>query len=223
MNALVLLLTLTSTLVLQSGDRIPVEGKPVEKDGVITFRSGGMLYSMPAAEVARIESETPESENVVPISAKADEKKQTPRRKPVSEEERRRLLAELEKNHTGTPPPPTQAPPRLDPLPTREEAREAKREEQQWRREARVHEENIRRANEEVELLETRIEEYQRKIQSFISLGYKPHQFTYDSSQLQQAIEALPYARLEVTRAVRAYDQFREDARREGIMPGWLR
>ena len=219
MNALVLLLTLTSTLVLRSGDRIPVEGKPVTKDGVITFRSGGLLYSMPATEVERIESEPP-AESSVKVTA---EKKQTPRRKPVSEEERNRLLAELEKNHGGTPPPPEQAPPRLAPPPTREEVKETKREESQWRREARAHEEAIRRANEELELIEARIEDYRRKIQTFVSLGYKPHQFTYDSTQLQHAIDSVPYAKLEITRAVRAYDQFREDARREGVLPGWLR
>ena len=219
MNALVLLLTLTSTLVLHSGDRIPVEGQPVEKDGVVTFRSGGLLYSMPASEVQRIESESP-AESTVKGTA---EKKETPRRKPVSEEERNRLLAELERNHGGTPPPPGQAPPRLDPPPTREEVKETRREESQWRREARAHEEAIRRAQEELELLEARIEDFRNKIQTFVALGYKPHQFTYDTTQLQQSIDTLPYARLEITRAVRANEQFREDARREGVLPGWLR
>jgi hypothetical protein len=222
MNALVLLLTLTSTLVLRSGDRIPVEGKPVTRDGVVTFRSGGLLYSMPASEVERIESESVDDSSVPP-QAKAEVKKETPRRKPVSEEERKRLLAELEKNHTGTPPPPDQAPPRLPPPPTREEVKETKREESHWRREARAHEEAIRRANEELELIETRIADYQRKIQTFISLGYKPHQFTYDTTQLHHLIDSIPYARLEITRAIRANQQFREDARREGVLPGWLR
>ena len=101
--------------------------------------------------------------------------------------------------------------------------KETKREEWQWRREARAHEEAIRRAKEELELLEGRIADLRNKIQAFLALGYKPHQFTYDSTQLQHCIDSLPYARLEVTRAVRAFDQFREDARREGILPGWLR
>jgi hypothetical protein len=218
MNALLLLLTVTTTLVLHSGDRIPVEGQPVEKGGVVTFRSGGLLYSMPASEVQRIESESPAESSV-----KAAEKKDTPRRKPVSEEERNRLLAELERNHGGTPPPPDQAPPRLPAPPTREEVKETQREEWQWRREARAHEEAIRRAQEELELLEARIEDFRNKIQTFVALGYKPHQFTYDTTQLQQAIDSLPYARLEITRAVRANEQFREDARREGVLPGWLR
>jgi hypothetical protein len=219
MNALLLLLAVTSTLVLHSGDRIPVEGQPVQKDGVFMFRSGGLLYSMPASEVDRIESVTPAGSNV----KESAEKKETPRRKPVSKEERDRLLAELERNHTGTPPPPDQAPARLAPPPTREEVKETSREEWQWRREARSHEESIRRANEELALLETRVAELQQKIQSFVSLGYKPSQFTYDTTQLQRTIEQIPYARLEVSRAIRANEQFREDARREGVLPGWLR
>jgi hypothetical protein len=223
MNALLLLLTLTSTLVLHSGDRIPVEGQPVEKGGVVTFRSGGLLYSMPASEVQRIESESPAESTVKLTAEKTASKKETPRRKPVSEEERNRLLAELARNHGGTPPPPDQAPPRLPAPPTREEVKETQREEWQWRHEARAHEEAIRRAQEELALLEARIEDFRNKIQTFVALGYKPHQFTYDTTQLQQAIDSLPYARLEITRAVRANQQFREDARREGVLPGWLR
>jgi hypothetical protein len=223
MNALLLLLSVTTTLVLHSGDRIPVEGQPVEKDGVIMFRTGGLLYSMPATEVQRIESEPPADNSAKATAEKTAEKKDTPRRKPVSEEERKRLLAELEKNHGGTPPPPGQAPPRLDPPPTREEVKETKSEESQWRREARFHEEAVRRAQEDLFLLEARIEDFRNKIQTLTSLGYKPHQFTYDTTQLQHAIDQLPSARLEITRAVRANEQFREDARREGVMPGWLR
>ena len=195
MNALLLLLALTSTLVLHSGDRIPVEGKPAEKDGVITFRSGGMLYSMPASEVDRIETEK-ETAEAAPVEVTAEPKKEPARRKPVSEEERKRLLAELEKNHGGTPRPPQQIAPRLDPPPTREEVKELKREEAWWRREARSYEEAVRRAKEDLELLETRAVELQDKIQSFISRGYKPSQFTYDTSQLQHTLDQIPYARL---------------------------
>ncbi len=217
MNALLLLLVLNSTLVLHSGDRIPVEGKPVEKDGVLTFRSAGKLYSMPASEVERIEESEP---GVVVEAAPAPRKAPVLRRRPVSEEERKRLLAELEKNHQGTGSMPA---PILPPPPTREEAREAKREETSWRREARFHEEAVRRAKEELELLENRALDLQSKIQSLVAQGYKPRQFTYDTTQLQYMLDQLPHARLAVTRALRAQDQFREDARREGVMPGWLR
>jgi type IV secretory pathway VirB10-like protein len=216
MNALVLLLTLTSTLLLRSGDRIAVEGKPVEKDGVVTFRSGGVLYSMPAIEVARIDNEEPATTTTITVKPVTT----VSRRPVVSEEERKRLLAELEQNHGGTTPPP---PPQSEPVPTRAEVREQKREEAEWRREARAHEEAIRQANEELALLETRVADLRAKIHSLLSIGYKPHQFTYDTSQLELTLTQIPYAQLAVTRAIRAFDQFREDARREGVMPGWLR
>lgn len=215
MNALLLLLVLQSTLVLHSGDRIRVEGKPVEKGGVLTFRSEGKLYSLPASEVERIEEVDPAASVTAPALKPAPA-----RRRPVSEEERKRLLAELEKNHSGTGSMPA---PILPPPPTREEVRETRREESSWRREARAHEEAVRRAKEELELLESRAIELQSKIQFLVTQGFKPKQFTYDTTQLQYTLEQLPRARLDVTRAIRAQDEFREDARREGVMPGWLR
>ncbi|MFL6247060.1 MAG: hypothetical protein ACJ74H_13600 [Thermoanaerobaculia bacterium] len=218
MNALLLLLVLNSTLVLHSGDRIQVDGKPVEKDGVLTFRSAGLLYSLPASEVDRIE-EAPEPGSVVEVVA--ERARPAPlKRRPVSEEERKRLLAELEKNHQGTGSMPA---PILPPPPTKEEVREQKREESSWRREARFHEEAVRRAQEEVELLENRALDFQSKINFLIASGYKPNQFTYDTTQLQYTLDQLPRARLEVTRALRAQEQFREDARNAGVLPGWRR
>ena len=208
MNALLLLLTLTtSTLVLRSGDRIAVEGKLREADGVYTFRSGGLLYSLPATEVLRVEEARPAT--VEP-----------PKRKlRLSDEERKRLLEELEKNHGGTAPAPPQEfvpeAPAASIEPVGEEA--------QWRARARDHEESIRRAQEELGLLEARIEELRTQIHSFVSLGYQPRQFTYQTTQLAHAMEQVPYAKLEVTRAERAWTQFKEDARKAGVMPGWLR
>ena len=96
-------------------------------------------------------------------------------------------------------------------------------EESQWRMRARGHEENIRRAHEELGLLQTRAQELRDQIHSFLSLGYHPRQFTYQTTQLARTEEQIPYAQLEVTRAERAWAQFKEDARRAGVMPGWLR
>jgi len=208
MNALLLLLTLTtSTLVLRSGDRIAVEGKLRQDDGVYTFRSGGLLYSLPASEVVRVEE-------VQPV---ANDK---PTRKlRLSEDERKRLLDELEKNHGGTAPAP--APGFVPEAP--KEAVEPHGDEHEWRARARSYEEGIRRAKEEVALLESRVEELRQQIHSFVSLGYEPRQFTYQTTQLAIAQEQLPGARLEVTRAERAWAEFKEDARKAGVMPGWLR
>jgi hypothetical protein len=208
MNALLLLLTLTtSTLVLRSGDRIAVEGTLRESDGVYTFRSGGLLYSLPKSEVVSVEE---------PQRATAEKPVWKLR---VSEEERKRLLAELAKNSAGTPPPP---PPRFVPE-AEPQSVQPLGEESQWRMRARGHEENVRRAQEELALLETRVQELRDQIHSFLSLGFHPRQFTYQTTQLARTEERLPYAQLEVTRAERAWAQFKEDARRAGVMPGWLR
>jgi hypothetical protein len=74
-----------------------------------------------------------------------------------------------------------------------------------------------------VELLRARAEALKHQIEQFFSLGYHANQFTYQSSELQLTLDQLPAAELAVTRAQRANDQFREDARRLGITPGWLR
>src|SRR5688500_6440808 len=109
MNALALILALTSTIVLRSGDHIVAEGEIREDRGVLTFRSGGLLYSLPAREVERI------------VVSDADEATEKPVRKlRVSEENRKRLLKQLEENHSGTPAPPQEilqkppAPPSAD-------------------------------------------------------------------------------------------------------------
>ncbi|HYO79490.1 MAG TPA: hypothetical protein VE010_23690 [Thermoanaerobaculia bacterium] len=221
MNALVLMLALTSTIVLRSGDRIPVEGAVREENGVVTFRAGRLWYSVPAAEVERIEKES----DKVTVSAPAEPAKTAKPRRPlaVSEEERKRLLAELEKNHSGVAQEPLPIPREIPQPPSRAEAAAQRREENYWRREARAHEESIRRAYEDLALLESRVEELREQIHSFVSLGYRPRQFTYQTTQLERTLQQLPYAKLEVTRAQRAFDQFREDARRQGVMPGWLR
>jgi hypothetical protein len=216
MNLLVLLLTLTtSTLVLRSGDRIKVDGPVREEGGVITFRSNGLLYSLPADEV---DVEATQAADEAPPAPKVEPAKKKLR---LSEEERRRLLENLEQNHGGTPP--AQSAPVLYPAPTRAEIADQTGEEWSWRNQARAHEEAVRRATEELNLLESRAAQLQAEIQGFFALGYQPRQFTYQTTQLARTLERIPAARLEVERAQRALAQFRDDARRQDVMPGWLR
>jgi hypothetical protein len=217
MNALLLLVTLTSTIVLRSGDRILVTGPVQQENGVVLFRADGLLYSLPASEVVSIEG-APEAKPKSERRPSAEVKKLA-----VSEEERKRLIAELEQNHTGTPPQPQKGIVSRPPVPTSSQQREQSQEEWSWRQQARSHEEAIRQAKENLQLLETRAEEFRARIHSFVSLGYHPRQFTYDSTQLERTLQQIPGARLEVTRAERAFAQFREDARRQDVMPGWLR
>jgi hypothetical protein len=219
MNTLLLLFTIaTSTLVLRSGDRIAIEGPVRLENGVVTFRMNGLLYSMPASEV----DEDATRRGEAAAAAKATEAEEI-RRLKVSVEQRDRLLRELEKNHGGDPIPADQVFPPAPPPPTRGEVEQRKRDERSWRQMARDYEETVRRSYEELELIEQRIDQLQHEIRTFIGLGFKPRQFTYQTTRLVQAREQLPAARLEIARAERALAQFREDARREGILPGWLR
>jgi hypothetical protein len=139
----------------------------------------------------------------------------------VAETERNRLLRELEQNHEGKPAPAEAL--RIPPGPTPEQREQTTDDEWTWRRQARSYEEGIRRAQENVDLLQDRADQLKAHIASLLSLGYKPNQFSYETTQLAYTIEAIPSAQLEVQRAERAYDQFREEARRRGVMPGWLR
>ena|SRR5437588_5463990 len=216
MNALLILLITalsipTPTLVFRSGDRLDVDGSVRVEEGRVIFRSGGALYSVPEAEVDLAATRAVVS---VPIV-----KAQTTMRLKMSEAERTRLFKELEQNHSGTP---TTA--KLPTFPTVSEREQlASPEEWSWRRDAQAYEESIRRAREELDLLRTRAEQLRAHIAGLLSLGYKPRQFTYDSTQLEDMRAQIPRAELEVERAERAYAQFKENARRQGILPGWLR
>lgn len=230
MNALVLFLVLTtSTLVLRSGDRIDVDGAVREKDGVITFRSHGALYSLPLDEV-----DIDATNRVVDVREAADAPPRVERvrslpdepaarRIAVTAERKKQLLEELERNHGGTPAPRQPSLERMPPLKTAEQEADEKREEWSWRREARTYEDALTRAKEELALLESRVEQLRAQILSFVSLGYKPEQFTYQSTQLERTLSQIPRAQLEVQRAQRDLERFREDARKQGVLPGWIR
>jgi DNA repair exonuclease SbcCD ATPase subunit len=213
----VLLFALTaSTLVLRTGERVTVDGPVSEENGVVVFRSAGSLYSMPAAEID-------EEATRLEADRAANAKKAPVKRLRVTDEERRRLIQELEANHEGTPPTPSPilaAPP---PAPSAAEVSRERDEEREWRSRARAHEEAVRQAREELQLLQERVEKLRSEIQTFFSLGFKPHQYTYQATQLEHALAEIPRAELEITRAERQYAEFREDARKEGILPGWLR
>lgn len=224
MNALHALL-LVSTLVLRSGDRIPLDEPARTENGRVIFRSAGQLYSLAAHEVATTISLSPLGGERAGVGGATFQESaqggtaatEDVRRFRVTDEERRRRLAELEQNHAGTampvPPSLVQAPPPVD----------TTAEEWEWRRQARVHEEAVLRAKEELALLEEEIERLRREIHFFVSQGFKPHQFTWQTTRLGYATQAVPRAELELRRVERAYAQFREDARRQGVMPGWLR
>jgi hypothetical protein len=203
----------TTTLILRNGTRFEVEGPIREEQARIIFRTSGALYSIPLADV---DIEATRAAVTRPIIVTAESNKKLK----VSSAERDRLLRELEQNHSGKP----SAALTSDRLPVPREPEEpSKGDEWSWRAAARAHEEAVRRAKENVDLLRSRAEVLKQQIRQFFALGYRANQFTYQSSELEVTLSELPAAELEITRAQRANDQFRDDARRLGIMPGWLR
>jgi hypothetical protein len=202
---------LTTSLILRNGTHFDVEGPIREEHGRIIFRTSGLLYSIPLEEVD-LEATRSAITRMVVARSEPD------RKFVVSASERDRLLRALEQNHSG------ERRAEID-LTRVYEPRQSpdKGDEWSWRTSARGYEEAVRRAKEDVELLRARAEGLKNQIQQFFALGYNPKQFTYQSTELQLTADQIPAAELEVTRAERAYDQFRDDARRQGIMPGWLR
>ena len=207
------------TIILRSGHRIEVAGPAREENGRLVFRvEGGSLYSIPLAEIdVEATRATAVAEPTV-VTPPSDRLKLR-----VSEEERKRLLKELEKNHSGTPAPRQRSLEEPPPPPSAEEKSQSSREEWAWRDRARAHEETVRQSEENLQMLVDRVAQLRSQIAGFLSLGYKPSQFSYQSTQLQYTLDRIPYAELDVQRARRAYEQFREDARKQGVMPGWLR
>jgi hypothetical protein len=213
-----------TTLILRSGEHYDIQGPIREENGRVIFQqAGGALYSIPVAEV---DFEATRAAAATPIVVRLTEQAKLPakdaKKLRVSDAERERLLRELEKNHSGTPAEPQKELEVSAPSPTAEE-KLRNPEEWEWRHRARDFDEAVRRAQENLDLLKARIEQLERQILGFTNLGYKAGQFTYQTSELQIARDQLPAAELEVTRAKRANDQFREDARKQGILPGWLR
>jgi hypothetical protein len=139
----------------------------------------------------------------------------------VSDEEKERLIEEAAKSR-GVPAPPDPLTPST-PETTRPSSAESSRDEWAWREKSRGYHERVRRAKEELQLLVEKERRLQDEILGLLSLGYNPNQFNLQVLQLAHTRDSLPRAQLNLERAERELAQFKEDARRQGILPGWLR
>ena len=236
MNVLASLLMLTllagepRALVLKSGDLIFVDGAITERGSQLLFRSAGTLYSLPLEEIdiEATNRKIQRDREIAERMAKADKVA----RLKVTPAERDRLLAELKKSEgkpsppkpaaTPAPPPPPVAAP-APPATDEPSPEELKREERYWRERARSHEEAVRRQKEEIAFLKNREQKLEDEILQLLSLGYTSNQFSREVLQLERTRDDLERAELDLVRVERALQQFYEDARREGILPGWLR
>lgn len=225
--AIVFAVALTSVtppaLVLRSGDVITVSGRLEVSGDKVIFRSNGTLYSIASDEIDFDATDEYAERLVRPLP---DEEPKS--RLKVSPEERDRLLRELEKAKPSLASiasrPSLQAPPQavqayVPPTPSREE----REEERYWRQRSVAEKENVLQRQEDLAYLTQKEQQLEDNILGLMSIGYKPNEFSYQVLQLERTREQLERARLEVERAERQLDQFKEEARREGVLPGWLR
>lgn len=238
--AVTALATPSDEIVLRSGERIPVSGEVTLDGSRAVFRTtSGDLYSIPVAEIDVEATADPSSRPPAPRRTRTDAENQalddlvrsmaskslSNRSLVVSEEEKRRLLDEL-KESRGTPLPAQEYRPLTfdeSESKPREVAGPRTSEEWYWRDRARGYKEAVRQRKEELQMLIDREQRLSDEILHFLSLGYTGNQISYQVLSLAGVRDRIPYARLEVERAERALAQFMNDARRQGILPGWLR
>ena len=238
--AVTALTTPTDTIVLRSGQQIAVVGGIALDGQTAVFRQiDGTLYSIPVDE---IDVEATQSSATRPLPAPKQRsaaenkalddlvkslatKSLSSHSLVVSEEEKRRLLEEL-KESKGTPMPPRPYEPlqiaETTPQP-REMAGPRNSDEWFWRDRARGYQERLRQRQEDLRMLVGKEQQLSDEILGLLSLGYNGNQFSYQVLSLARVRDQIPYAQLEVERAQRALNQFMDDARRQNILPGWLR
>jgi len=228
------------TLVLNTGQRLAIEEEVRIEEGLVVFRAeGGPLYSIPLSEVdlARTEqaNEAPKRESVpagpkrssdearLDLERMLADRSLAGRQIVVSEEEKQRLIEEAARSR-GIPvePPPVTAGEDLVVAGVTDEGR-GDRDEWYWREKSRGYHDRVTRAKEELAFLADKEQRLQDEILGLLSLGYNPNQFNLQVLQLAHTRDSIPRAQLNLQRAERDLARFKDDARRQGILPGWLR
>ena len=217
-------LLLATVLTLDGGSRI--EGEIVErKSGRVIIRTAsGVLYSLAESSI-RSESITPVPQPEVKTTAmKRERSARLPELKiRVPDAEKKRLLAELSKNHSGKTAP-KQSWEIAKPEPAEEKlVVTEKSDESYWREESRKRGEAILQAKEQLELLTRREQELEDTVRMMLATGVNPDHMGHQMNALADTRTMRDQARLEIGRAERDLRALHEDARREGILPGWLR
>lgn len=220
--ALILAVSCSQVLVFTSGLEMPVCGMPdLSSDTVIFSSADGRVYSVARGEIAGLKDpdEAPASQESTGKAATGPGRSIS-----VTPEEKQRLLDSLSKSR-GTPRPAGKLPPAPveDLRADREIEVSGGSDERLWRERARAADERLLRAREELELLLRRERQLEDELLGLRSLGFRDNQFSYQIFQLQLTRDSMDRARLEIRRADRARFQLMEDARKEGILPGWLR
>lgn len=214
-------------IVLRSGQLIPVEELVRVENGRLLFvNSGGTLYSLSLSDVdiektdARLPANRMTSDEE--LREKPAEVDTAVRKLPVSDEDKERILAEMEgRSHTGRPTRASSAP--SDAAPDLEVPVEGENDEWKWREAARRYRYAVERAKEQLEGARQRERELNDLLLFFAGGTGDATHYSYLVVQLADLRSLMPQLQAEVRRAEDAWFQFREDARRQGVLPGWLR
>jgi hypothetical protein len=216
-------------IVLRSGAVMNVtEVVRLERGRVIVAGADGALFSIRLSDIdveatdARLQVEgKPEAAKDAPRQSASEEGEYLPRKLPVSEEEKRRILAEMEKkSHTG----------RAVPQPAYDEAEpdlkvsiRGKSDEEEWRRRSRAHRDAIERAQRELDLAIRQERQLNDVVLFFAGRSGDASNYGYLVHQLQDVRSMIPRLRISLEQAEQAWQRFQDDARRQGVLPGWLR
>jgi hypothetical protein len=210
----------TQVLMLRSGERVEIVGD-LKRDGDrVVFRSrSGTLYSIPASEI-----DEKATDAAAEATSPKDEKAPLPKRLKGDEATKRRLLSELSKSR-GTPSPPAPAVAASKPSSPDEAAKEKALadEEETWRRDARALDNQVEDAEQRIRDLSERERELNDGILSLLAMGHPQEHLGLQVRELQDTKSYLEQAKKELERVTRERAAFQDDARRRGILPGWLR
>jgi hypothetical protein len=212
----------SQVLVLRSGERIEVLGE-LKKDGdrVVFKARSGTLYSLPASDID--EKATLAAAAATP---RKDARAPLPKRLKGDAATKKRLLSELSKSR-GTPSPAAPAPAVSASKPSavdeaaKEEALAA--EEETWRRNARALDNQVADAEQRIRDLTERERALNDGILSMLAMGHPQEHLGLQVRELQDTQSYLEQAKRELERVTRERAAFQDDARRRGILPGWLR
>lgn len=210
-------------IVLRSGERIAVSGELRREGDRVIFRSrSGALYSLPASDID--EEPTARAASPQPASAAgAEPQKPATRKLRGDEATKRKLLADLAKSR-GTPVQP--APPTATPqaIPAAAAAADAeKKSEESWRRRSLTIEANLKIAQDRVRYLEARIRDLDDEVRALLVLGNAPDTISRQVVELQDTKARLERAETDLKSAEAERAAFQDEARRAGVLPGWLR
>ncbi len=216
-------------IVLRSGQIIPVEELVrIERGRLVFVTSGGTLYSLRLSDLdvektdARLPANQRESSGTLEGEV-SNETEAGLRKLPVSEEEKARILAEMEtRSHTGRQSVPVITVRDEPPAAAKTETQSAD-EEWKWRENARQYREAIERAKERLAAARQREKELNDMLLFFAGGTGDATNYSYLVVQLGDLRSMIPQLESEVRRAESAWTAFQEDARQRGILPGWLR